>query len=110
MKKHIGKIIKIIITIGILVFVILNFNIELDKIFYSIKDFKYLVIDFIIPILIMPFISANRWKLFLKQVGINEHLFSLIKINLKSIFLGLILPSTQGQDVLRIYYIEKRHP
>jgi uncharacterized protein (TIRG00374 family) len=33
-----------------------------------------------------------------------------MKINFISIFQGLILPSSQGQDVLRIYYIEKLHP
>lgn len=85
-------------------------NIKLSSVFTNIIEYKYIIIDFVMPLIILPLISANRWKVFLKQTGINEKLLTLIKINWISIFQGIILPSSQGQDVLRIYHIEKRHP
>jgi len=106
----IKKILKIGLTIGILFFVMNKFNVDLLTLFSNIKNVNYLYINYIIPLLILPLISGNRWKLFLKQFGIEESVWSLIKINWVSIFQGLILPSSQGQDFIRIYRIEKRHP
>jgi hypothetical protein len=104
-----NKVLKLGITICILCYFIWKFDVNLILLFTEIKDLKYIYIDLLIPILIQ-FISANRWKLFLKQLGIEESIWSLIKINCVSIFQGLILPSSQGYDMLRIYKIEKRHP
>ncbi|MFZ4796171.1 MAG: lysylphosphatidylglycerol synthase transmembrane domain-containing protein [Bacteroidia bacterium] len=104
-----NKVLKLGITICILYFFIWKFDVNLILLFAKITDKKYIYIDLLIPILIQ-FISANRWKLFLKQLGIEESIWSLIKINSISIFQGLVLPSSQGYDVLRIYKIEKRHP
>ncbi|MDV7391586.1 lysylphosphatidylglycerol synthase transmembrane domain-containing protein, partial [Arthrospira platensis SPKY1] len=42
--------------------------------------------------------------------GIIEGFFALWHINLKAQFQGLMIPSTQGFDILRIYYIDQRHP
>ncbi|MDR2010388.1 MAG: flippase-like domain-containing protein [Bacteroidales bacterium] len=104
------KILKILLTIGILVFIIWKFDINLTSLFSSIQNTVYLLLALMFPLFILPLISANRWKLFLKEVGIHENIFELVKISWISVFQGIILPSSQGQDVLRIYYIEKRHP
>ena len=110
MKIKLSLTFRIFITIGILLFIFFTLNINLLKVFHGIVNINYLFLVSIIPLVILPVISANRWKLFLKQVGIFENTFSLMKINFISIFQGLILPSSQGQDVLRIYYIERLHP
>lgn len=109
-KVYKKLIFKIGLTLGILLFVIIRFSVNLSSLLREIVDYKYILFALIIPIFILPVISANRWKLFLKQVSINESISSLIKINMISIFQGLILPSSQGQDFMRIFYIEKRHP
>jgi uncharacterized protein (TIRG00374 family) len=54
-------------------------------------------------------IAMNRWKLFLKHSGIEEGFFTLAKISFMSTFMGIALPSSQGGDVARMYFIEKRH-
>ncbi len=58
----------------------------------------------------MPFLSVNRWKFFLSQMDIREQFLTLWKINLISNFQGIVLPSTQGFDVLRMYHLAKLHP
>lgn len=63
-----------------------------------------------IPFTLIPVVSVNRWKLFLAQMGIHESFWPLYKINLIANFQGLILPSSQGFDVLRMYHLAKRHP
>lgn len=104
------KILKIVVTLGILVFVFWKFDIDLVSLYKSIIHWEYIFITLLFPIIVQPFISANRWKLFLHEIGIEEKTSMLVKIIWISIFQGIILPSSQGQDVLRIYYIEKRHP
>ena len=64
----------------------------------------------LIPIVINPLISNNRWKYFLSLNNINESFFVLAKINFMSIFYGLSLPSSQGHDAIRMALIEKRNP
>ena len=59
---------------------------------------------------LIPLVSVNRWKLFLLQMGIRERFWTLYKINLIANFQGLVLPSSQGFDVLRMYHLSKRHP
>jgi len=68
------------------------------------------LISIFMPLIIVPFISANRWQSFLRVVGIKENIFILWYINWLSMFQGIMLPSTQGSDVLRIYHIEQRYP
>lgn len=62
------------------------------------------------PFTLIPAVSVNRWKLFLSQMGIHERFWTLWKINLIANFQGLVLPSAQGFDVLRMYHLAKRHP
>jgi len=104
-----SRVVKILVTITILIFVIIFFDIDnkatIDKVDYP----GYLLVALIFPILVNPIISNNRWKFFLKVQGVNEKIFQLAKINFVSLFLGLTLPSTTGSDALRIYFIEKKH-
>lgn len=64
----------------------------------------------LIPLTVIPVVTVNRWRLFLRLLGVREGFFALWKINLISMFQGLILPSTQGFDAFRMYHIAKRHP
>ena len=110
MKNHISKILKLLLTIAILAYVFKRFQVDVRNLFQAVSSPLCLCLALLFPIAVLPLISSNRWKLFLHEVGVEESFWTLIKINLISVFQGLILPSSQGQDVLRIYYIEKRHP
>lgn len=106
MKK---RLFRLLISFAILFIVIYNTHFNFSSVFTSIKKPFYLIYAITIPLLISPYISNNRWKIFLSAQGINESFFSLVKINFVSIFLGILLPSTTGFDAIRIYIIEKRN-
>ena len=76
----------------------------------GLRDSRCVVIAIALPFTIIPIVTVNRWKLFLKLCGIDEKFLNLWKINLISCFQGLVLPSTQGFDAFRMYHIAKRHP
>lgn len=110
MKKRLIQYIKIAVTIGILCFIFCSKGINVASIVKGIRYEEYLFMAFLLPIFVLPFISTNRWKLFLSKVGTHESIWALMRINFISVFQGIVLPSSQGYDVLRVYYIEKRHP
>lgn len=108
MKKHF-KYLKYIITFIILLLIlkVIDFNF-LEAIQYIYYPYYFFVI-ILIPILINPLISNNRWRIFLKIQNIDESFFTLLKINFVSVFLGFLLPSSIGYDAIRMYFIEKRN-
>lgn len=101
---------KLFLTFLIFALLFITFDIDLSKVFSGIINYQYLLIALVIPLIIIPIISSNRWKLFLFHVGVEETALSLMKINFISMFQGIILPSTQGVDVVRIIHIEAKHP
>jgi len=54
--------------------------------------------------------AALRWQNILRLAGINENLAELIKINYTSLFLGLMLPSSDGYAAIRLLLLEKKYP
>lgn len=103
-------IIKLLITISLFVLLFHQFEIKLLSLVTEINNWNYLLIAVCIRLTVVSFISVNRWRFFLRVAGIRENFFVLWYINWISLFQGLLLPSTQGFDVVRIYYIEQRHP
>lgn len=100
--------IKLLVSSSILILLISFFDMNIISAFERIQNHNYIFISLLIPVLINPLISNNRWRFFLSAQGISEKFFSLVKISFISIFLGIILPSTTGSDAIRIYQIEKR--
>jgi len=108
MKKE--TLIKLLITVILLVVIFRQFNVNLSGIFNRVEHPVYIILTFLFPCFLIPYISTNRWKLFLLQIGVREKLLNLAKINFKSMFIGITLPSSQGCDVFRVLFIEKAHP
>lgn len=69
----------------------------------------WLIFSFYFTLVLIPVLSASRWKIFLFYAGISEKLKQLIKINFISIFWGIMLPSSDGFAAIRMYLIEKKH-
>ena len=109
MKNRLSLIIKILITIAVFMFLFIRFDIRFNDIIRSISNLYLLLLAIIVRLFINPLIYINRWKLFLKHSGIHESFFSLWKMSFISSFLGVILPSSQGGDVVRMVMIEKKH-
>lgn len=103
-------VLKIAVGLGILAILCLRFNVSFSSCYVRLVDLFFVFVASLFPLIFMPVVSVNRWKLFLAKTGIREGFWLLWKINLVSIFQGLVLPSTQGLDAFRMYHIAKRHP
>ena len=109
MKSHsLKKYLKLLFTIAILSTIFIKFDINVGDIISRVKV-KYLIIACLVRLFISPLIYINRWKTFLFHAGIKETFFSLLKISMLSAFFGIVLPSSQGADAIRMYLIEKKH-
>lgn len=100
---------KLLVTGLIFGFIIYQFDINILKAFGEIQKYKYLCLALLVPLIVNPIISNNRWKFFLSIQGIDEKFKTLLKMNFIAVFLGFLLPSSTGFDSIRIYQIEKRH-
>ncbi len=87
-----------------------HFRLSWENVARLIRSPAWLLAAGVIPFTLIPAVSVNRWKLFLAQMGIHERFWTLWKINLIANFQGLVLPSAQGFDILRMYHLAKRHP
>lgn len=109
MKKYLIKILKLLVTLGIFAFLFYKFGFKVHDIVNSIVFPWLLFVGVFLRLVIMQGIAMNRWQLFLRCSGINESIWTLTKISFISSFMGVVLPSSQGGDVMRMYFIEKRH-
>lgn len=109
MKKALKKYVKLLITIGIFIYLFQKFDIKFSSIFTDIKAWEYVLLGVICRLVIVQGIGMNRWQLFLRHSGVNENIWTLTKISFVSYFMGVVLPSSQGGDIVRMYWIEKRN-
>lgn len=110
MKKKIVSLLKILVSLALLAILTRKFAISWSNFATGVKSLTCLLMACGLPFTVIPLISVNRWKFFLSCIGIEENFFTLWKINMVSIFQGLVLPSTQGFDVLRMFHLSHRHP
>lgn len=110
MTKSAKKYLKVAISLLILLVLGLTFDLDLPGVIRSLKAPEYLIVALVVPLIVNPLISNNRWSIFLQRQGINEPLGSLVRMYFSSVFLGALLPSSTGFDAIRMYMIEKRHP
>ncbi len=107
--RKILTIIQAIISIGLLTHIFLRYNISLLNRTGALSMPGWLIFSFYFTLVLIPVLSASRWKIFLFYAGISEKLKQLIKINFISIFWGIMLPSSDGFAAIRMYLIEKKH-
>ena len=110
MRNVLKSLLKAFLGFGILLLLGRKFCISVDSLTGHIERWGFVLLACGIPLSIVPLVSVNRWKLYLALTGIRERFWPLWRINLISTFQGLVLPSTQGLDALRMYHIAKRHP
>lgn len=82
------KIIKILISVGLLVYLYFRFDVSIISIWENAIHAEYLIVSFAMVLFVIPTIVVNRWKYFLALVGIDERFFQLYKISHVSQFLG----------------------
>jgi len=107
--RKIITIIQTLISIGLLSYILLRYNVSLFNRAATLSTPVWLIFSFFFTLVLIPILSAARWKIFLFYSGISEKLKHLIKINFVSIFWGIMLPSSDGFAAIRMYLIEKKH-
>lgn len=106
-KKFVTIGVKVVVSIVILASIVHFFDIQIFKTINSVKSAEYLFFAAIIPLIVNPIISNNRWKLFLNIQGVNLGFFTLLRTSFIATFLGILFPSTSGSDAIRVILIEK---
>ena len=109
MNKTVKLLLRLAVSVGVFVFIFFKFDLNFRNLFV-LCNYRFLLLACAVRMFISPIISMNRWRTFLRYSGIEESFFSLLKISMMSSFLGIVLPSSQGQDVMRMILIEKKHP
>ena len=107
--RKILTIIQIVISIGLLIHIFMRYNMSFLDSTSALSVSVWLILSFFLTLVLIPILSAVRWKIFLFYSGITERLKQLIKINFISIFWGIMLPSSDGFAAIRMYLIEKKH-
>lgn len=102
--------IKLALTLALLLALFHLLDISLAGILDRLRNFGFLVVAALLPLTLIPWVSASRWGYLLGLSGIKERMTVLWGFNWKATFLGLFLPGSQGMDFFRILFIERRHP
>jgi len=102
--------IKLTASTVILLIIYFKFDVSLGNIKEGFVEPGWLIASVFIPLVVVPSIVVNRWKLFLFFSGITESFFELYKITHVSQFWGLLLPSSSGFIAIKMYLISKKHP
>lgn len=94
----------------IILALVFSIDLDLKEVLKQLNQPAYVLVALLIPLLVNPLISINRWQIFLSVQGIKESFVPLVQMYFSSMFLGVLLPSSTGYDAIRVYMIEKRHP
>jgi uncharacterized protein (TIRG00374 family) len=102
--------IKLALTLALLLALFHLLDISPAGILDRLRNFGFVVGAALLPLTLIPWVSASRWGYLLGLSGIKERMTVLWGFNWKATFLGLFLPGSQGMDFFRILFIERRHP
>jgi conserved hypothetical protein len=108
MRKAIFELVKILISV-ILIYIIFK-NMDIRAFLNHLKSINLLL--YLIAIVfgfIGYFFSAVRWFIFIKAYKLNVSFFEANKYVFVGLFLGLILPSGAGVDLVRFFYAQRNN-
>jgi uncharacterized protein (TIRG00374 family) len=108
MRKVIFELVKILISV-ILIYIIFK-NMDIRAFLNHLKSINLLL--YLIAIVfgfIGYFFSAVRWFIFIRAYKLNVSFFEANKYVFVGLFLGLILPSGAGVDLVRFFYAQRNN-
>lgn len=106
MKKNWILLIKGIISLVLLIWLIGHYGLNPLKNLFVTNDVPFLISVLISLIIIQP-AAVMRWQVFLKRSELSFTFRQLLSINYRSIFIGSLLPSSDGFAIIRAYLAEK---
>jgi glycosyltransferase 2 family protein len=108
MRKVIFELVKILISV-VLIYIIFK-NMDIRAFLNHLKSINLLL--YLIAIVfgfIGYFFSAVRWFIFIRAYKLNVSFFEANKYVFVGLFLGLILPSGAGVDLVRFFYAQRNN-
>jgi uncharacterized protein (TIRG00374 family) len=103
MKKVLKNILAVLI-LGILIYLV-----DVKELWKALSELTTeSIIELAILSVVLIYISALKWKLFLEFFGTQVALARLFALYLVGYFVNLLMPSYLGGDIVRSWYIGKR--
>ena len=105
-KATVLFLLKLLISVGLLTFLITRIDMQGFVRTLSTADFSYIALAMVIY-LVTQAISAVRWTLLTRPLGISTSFKDLAVYYFIGMFFNLFAPSTVGGDVSRVYYLAR---
>lgn len=110
-RKRVLRFLRLMVSVTLLAWVYRANGIQLESLTLSrVSSPLWVAPGLLIVLVVIPFLGASRWRIFLSFVGVVERRLELVRVFFLSTFFGVLLPSILGPDAVRMYLIEKRHP
>ncbi len=108
MKKRFKTFLKIVISLGLLLFVLSNIDLARLKAVLAKSDFLWLAVAFAL-FNISKLLSSIRLNYYFKEIGINLSEKNAAILYYVGMFYNLFLPGGIGGDGYKIYLLQKTH-
>src|SRR6266404_5925670 len=107
MKKTGLTLLKIVFSVGILVYIFTRV-VHIQDLWANLKEasVSYLVAAIALYFLVQT-ISAYRWYLLLKPLDIETGFLKILSLYYLGMYFNFFLPSAIGGDVVKVYYLHK---
>jgi len=107
MKKSALLILKIVFSVGILVYIFTRV-VHIGDLWANLREanLAYLIAAVLVYFLVQT-LSAYRWYLLLKPIGIETSFTRILALYYLGMYFNFFLPSAIGGDVFKIYYLHK---
>ena len=106
-KKALTAILKLAVIAACLF--ILSRKLHLSDIRQSLAHVRLI---YLLPALAMiltePVVMAYKWNILLKQKGIREGFFNIVRLIFTSNFVAIMFPTALGADALRIFFLQRQ--
>jgi uncharacterized protein (TIRG00374 family) len=107
MKKSALLLLKVVFSVGILVYIFTRV-VHIGDLWENLRDVSipYLVAAVALYFLVQS-LSAYRWYLLLKPLGIETGFRKILSLYYLGMYFNFFLPSAIGGDVFKVYYLNK---
>src|SRR6185436_4065681 len=107
MKKSVLLLLKIVFSVGILVYIFTRV-VDLGDLWVNLRDAS---VSFLVAAVAVYFVvqtlSAYRWYLLLKPLDIDIGFPKILSLYYLGMYFNFFLPSAIGGDVFKVYYLNK---
>jgi glycosyltransferase 2 family protein len=108
-KPAVILLIKLLVSGGLIAYILMRIHIE--RSFHTLVSAKLsLIVLALVVYLLAQALSAVRWTVLVRPLGIKTPFKDLVSYYLIGMFFNLFAPGTVGGDVSRVYYLVKDQP